>query len=195
VALLPMVAVVGPQFCAPDTMALTVTKKAFSWSGGDFNVSDVYGAVLMKVQGRYLSRHSHRVLCDAAGTPIISMRKKLISWHDTWKVYRGDSSDKKDLLFTAKRSHMMQLKTNLDVFLSGNDRICDFKVKGSWFERSCTFYLGDTNTIIAHMSREYSLKNVLLRKDTFGITVYPGVDYALIVSIIVILYEIQKPDS
>jgi len=188
----PMVAVVGQQFCAPYVVALTVTKKALSLSDGDFVVSDVNGAVLLKVQGRVLSLHSHRVLCDAAGVPIVSMREKMMSMHKTWKVYRGDSSDQKDLLFTVKQSHMLQLKTQLDVFLAGNDRTCDFKVKGSWFDRSCTFYLGDTNTIIALMSRQYELKNILLGRDTFGITVYPNVDYALIVAIVVILDAIHR---
>lgn len=47
---LPMVAVVGQQFCAPYVVALTVTKKALSLSDGDFVVSDVNGAVLMKVR-------------------------------------------------------------------------------------------------------------------------------------------------
>lgn len=74
---------------------------------------------------------------------------QMMSMHNTWRVYRGDSSDEKDLLFTVKQSRIFQLKTQLDVFLPGNDRTCDFKVKGSWFDRSCTFYLGDTNTIIA----------------------------------------------
>lgn len=46
---LPMVAVVGPQFCVPYVVALTVTKKALSWSDGDFVVTDVNGAVSMKV--------------------------------------------------------------------------------------------------------------------------------------------------
>jgi LURP-one-related len=46
---LPMVTVVGPQFCAPYVVALTITKKALSLSDGDFIVSDVNGTVLMKV--------------------------------------------------------------------------------------------------------------------------------------------------
>ncbi|KAJ4749214.1 LURP-one-like protein (DUF567) [Rhynchospora pubera] len=189
-----VVAVVGPQFCAPYVVALTVTKKALSLSDGDFVVSDVNGGVLMKVQGRVLSLHSRRVLCDSAGSPIVSMREKKLSMHHRWNVYRGDSSDHKDLLFTVKKSHMLQLKTELDVFFAANtaEQHCDFKVKGSWFERSCTFYLGDTNTIIALMSRQYELKNVLLGKDTFGVTVYPNVDYAFVVAIIVILDEIHR---
>ncbi|KAJ3669425.1 hypothetical protein LUZ60_011375 [Juncus effusus] len=191
------VAVVGQQFCAPYVVKLTVTKKAFSFSAGDFVVTDENGGVLMEVQGRFFSRRARRVLCDAAGTPIISMQMKLLSMHSRWKVFRGDSSDPKDLLFTVKKSHIFQFKTKLDVFLAGNtaEQSCDFKIKGSWLDRSCTFYLGNTKNIIALMSRQYTVKNVLLGKDTFGITIYPNVDYAFVVAIIVILDEMDGGGS
>lgn len=80
--------------------------------------------------------------------------KQNISMHHRWKVYRGDSDYDGDFLFTVKKSHMIQLKTELDVFLAGNtaELRCDFKVKASWLERSCTFYLGDSTTVIALVS-------------------------------------------
>lgn len=79
---------------------------------------------------------------------------QMLSMHRRWKVFRGESSDPKDLLFTTKLSSIIQLKTGLDVFLAGNtkEEACDFKLKGSWFERSCTVYAGNSNTIIAQVS-------------------------------------------
>ncbi|KAJ3669427.1 hypothetical protein LUZ60_011377 [Juncus effusus] len=196
-AMMGPVAVVGQQFCAPYVVMLTVTKKAFSLSDGDFVVTDANGGVLMKVQGRLFSLRERRVLCDAAGTPIISLKEKILTAHHRWNAFRGDSSDPKDLLFTVKKSHIIQFKTELDVFLAGNtaEKSCDFKVKGNWFDRSCTFYLGNTNNIIALMSRQFTVKNVILGRDTFGITVYPNVDYAFVVAIIVILDEIHREQS
>jgi LURP-one-related len=72
----------------------------------------------------------------------------------TWKVYRGESNDQRELLFTVKKSNIFQLRTELYVFLANNiyQQHCDFKVKASWFDRSCTFYLGDSNTVIARVS-------------------------------------------
>lgn len=39
------------------------------------------------------------------------------------------------------------------MFLAANtkEEVPDFKIKGSWFERSCTIYLGDTSNIIAQV--------------------------------------------
>lgn len=45
------------------------------------------------------------------------------------------------------------------------------------------------------MRRKYTVSNVLLGKDTFAITVYPGVDYAFAVALVVILDEISSGES
>ncbi|XP_008799837.2 protein LURP-one-related 15-like [Phoenix dactylifera] len=188
------VAVVGPQFCAPYPVDLTVTKKAISLTDGDFAVTDVNGTVVFKVKGTFLSIRDRRVLLDSAGNPLVSMQQKIMSAHRRWQVYRGDSSDSKDLLFSVRKSSLIQFKTALDVFLAANtsEQACDFKIKGSYFERSCTIYLGESNTIIAQMSRKYTVKNIVLGKDTFGVTVYPNVDHAFVVALIVILDEINR---
>jgi hypothetical protein len=78
---------------------------------------------------------------------------QLTSSHDRWKVFRGDSTNSGDLLFSAKRSSMFQCKTTLHVFLANNTRedVCDFKVKGTFSERSCVIYAGDSSTEVAQV--------------------------------------------
>jgi hypothetical protein len=71
------VAVVSPQFCAPYAVPLTVVKKAISLSGGDFVVTDANGAEMLRVKGAVFSVHDRRVLHDAAGQPLVSMREKV----------------------------------------------------------------------------------------------------------------------
>ncbi|CAL5089470.1 unnamed protein product [Urochloa decumbens] len=188
------VAVVSPQFCAPYAVPLTVVKKAISLSGGDFVVTDANGAEMLRVKGAVFSMHDRRVLRDAAGRPLVSMREKVFSMHNRWEVFRGDSTNAGDLLFTVKKASMFQLKTELDVFLAGNtaEQACDFKIRGSYFERSCAFYLGDSNTMIAQTNRKYTVANVLLERDTFVVNVFPHVDYVFIVALVVILDEIHR---
>ncbi|KAL5550680.1 hypothetical protein UlMin_000856 [Ulmus minor] len=143
------VAVVGPHFCAPYPVDLIMTKKLMTLAEGSFAVTDVNGNLMFKVKGSIFSLHDRRVLLDAAGNPIISLRQKILSAHRRWEVYRGDSSDSKDLLFSAKKSSLIQFKTELDVFLAANTKedVCDFKIKGSWFDRSCTIFLGNTSLL------------------------------------------------
>ncbi|CAL5089469.1 unnamed protein product [Urochloa decumbens] len=188
------VAVVSPQFCAPYAVPMTVTKKAMSLSGGDFVVTDANGAEMLRVRGAVFSVHDRRVLHDAAGRPLVSMREKVFSMHNRWEVFRGDSTNASDLLFTVKKAAVLQLRTEVDVFLAGNtaQQACDFKIRGSYFERSCAFYLGYSNTMVAQITRKYTASNVLLGKDTFLVTVFPHVDYVFIAALVVILDEIHR---
>lgn len=75
-------------------------------------------------------------------------------------MFRGQSSDLKDLLFTAKTSSVIQLKTTLNVFLAHNTReeVCDFKVKGSWTDRSCVIYAGESSNVVAQVRLRSCLK-------------------------------------
>ncbi|XP_027352221.1 protein LURP-one-related 10-like [Abrus precatorius] len=187
-------AVIGPQFCAPYPVDLAVVKKVMTISDGNFVVTDINGNVVFKVKGSLLTLRDRRVLIDAAGNPIVTLRRKIMTVHDRWQAFRGESTDPKDLIFTLKRSSLIQFKTKLDVFLAHNttESVCDFKVKGSWFEQSCTVYAGESNTVVAQMHKKHTVQSILIGKDHFMVTVYPNVDYAFIVALIVILDEINK---
>nr|GEU93491.1 hypothetical protein [Tanacetum cinerariifolium] len=89
---------------------------------------------------------------------------------------------------------MILANTSLDVFLGYNEKesVCDYKVKGSWFDRSCTIYAGESTHIVAQMHKKHTVQSIALGKDTFAVTVYPNVDYAFIVALVVILHEINK---
>ncbi|XP_004302601.1 PREDICTED: protein LURP-one-related 15-like isoform 2 [Fragaria vesca subsp. vesca] len=161
----PTVAIISPSFCTPYPVDLGIVRKVLTITHGNFVVTDVNGNTVFKVKGAHLSLRDRRVLLDAAGYPIVTFRKKM--------------------------------KTKLDVFLASNTRedAPDFQVKGSWFERSCVVYAGNSSTILAQMHKKHTVSSVLFGKDNFSVTVYPGVDYAFIVALIVILDEINTNDS
>ncbi|KAL3531619.1 hypothetical protein ACH5RR_005140 [Cinchona calisaya] len=190
----PPLAVVGPQFCAPYPVDLIIVRKLMTLSEGNFGVTDVNGNLMFKVKGKLLNLRDRRILLDAAGNPLVSFQQKILTAHRRWKVFRGDSSSDKDLLFSVKKSSLLQFKTKLDVFLASNTKedVCDFKIEGSWLERSCTIYAGDSSTIVAQMHKKHNVQSVVLGKDTFAVTVYPNVDYAFIVALVVILEEINE---
>ncbi|CAH8278878.1 unnamed protein product [Arabidopsis lyrata] len=116
--------------------------------------------------------------------------------HDRWQVFRGGSTEQRDLLYTVKGASMLQLKTKLDVFLGHNkdEKRCDFRVKGSWLEHSCVVYAGESDAIVAQMHRKHTVQSVFLEKDNFSVTMYPIVDYAFIASLVVILDDDNRED-
>lgn len=77
-----------------------------------------------------------------------------LTYHSRWEVFSGESTDKKDLIFSVKRSSMFQFHTKLHVFLANNtsEEYCDFKLKGSFHETSCDIYAGNSSTPIAQVS-------------------------------------------
>ncbi|KAH1107951.1 hypothetical protein J1N35_011719 [Gossypium stocksii] len=121
----------------------------------------------------------------------------IMTVHDRWQVFRGKSTEEKDLIFTVKRSSMIQLKTKLHVFLATNpkENVFDFRVEGSWLERSWIIYSGESNTILAQMHKKHNVESVLLGKGKFMVTVYPNVDYAFVVALIAILDGINHDDD
>ncbi|OIS98032.1 PREDICTED: protein LURP-one-related 10-like [Nicotiana attenuata] len=191
------VAIISPQFCAPYPVDLNVVRKLMTLSEGSFGVTDVNGNIIFKVKGKLFSLRDRRVLLDAAGNPLVTFQQKMLTAHRRWQVYRGESTDTKNFLFSVKKSSLLQFKTKLDVFLAHNtnEDVCDFRIEGSWFERSCVIYAGNTNTIIAQMHRKHTAQSILLGKDNFGVTVYPNVDYAFVVALVVILEEINEDRS
>lgn len=75
--------------------------------------------------------------------------------HNRWQVFKGGSTEECDMLYTVKRSSMVQRTTKLDVFLGHNneEKTCDFKVKGTnWLERSCVVYAGGSDVNVAQVN-------------------------------------------
>ncbi|OVA12677.1 LURP1-like domain [Macleaya cordata] len=187
------VSVISPHFCAPYPVDLTIIRKLMKLTEDNFAVKDVNGNIVFHIKDELTLLRERRVLLDAAGNPIVTMQEKIKSAHRRFQVFKGGSKDSKDLLFSAKQSSWIQFSTKLDVFLATNTRedVCDFRVQGSWLERSCIVYAGDSNTIIAQMHKKHTVESVMLGKDTFTVTVYPNIDYAFIVALIVILDAIN----
>ncbi|KAF6146458.1 hypothetical protein GIB67_037758 [Kingdonia uniflora] len=103
-------------------------------TGGNFKVTDINGRIVFKTKGQLLTLHNRRILYDVTGMPI-SMKEK-VSFNITLIV-----------LF-----YYNCLTTATWHWLWGKSQVmCDFKVKGSWLDRSCVIYHGDSNTIIAQV--------------------------------------------
>ncbi|KAL3617401.1 hypothetical protein CASFOL_037722 [Castilleja foliolosa] len=191
------VSVVAPHFQVGYPVDLTIQKKTMSLAEGGFGVTDINGNIMFTVKGKIFSLHDRRVLIDAVGNPLITFQQKLLTAHRRWQVFRGESTDSSNLLFSVRKSSIIQFKTKLDVFMASNtsEDVCDFRIDGSYYERSCVVYAGNTSNIIAQMHKKHNMQSILLGRDTFGVTVYPNVDYAFITALIVILEEINLDRS
>lgn len=71
--------IIGTQYCAPYPVDLSVVKKVMTISDGNFVVTDINGTIIFKVKGKLMTLHDQRMLLDAAGNPIVTLREKVIN--------------------------------------------------------------------------------------------------------------------
>ncbi|KAG5585026.1 hypothetical protein H5410_045460 [Solanum commersonii] len=188
------IAVIGSQYCTPNQVDVVISRKVKTLRYGEFIVSDMNGNFVFKVKGTSFGWHDKRVILDAADNPLITLKQKMLTEHSRWNAFKGESTDEKDFLFTIKTTSIFQWKTKLAVFLANNnskEKNCDYLIKGNWSDRSCVIYAGDSSTIVAQMHKKITAKSLLIGKDNFMVTMYPNIDQAFIVSLIVMLDAIN----
>ncbi|XP_071698692.1 protein LURP-one-related 10-like [Rutidosis leptorrhynchoides] len=181
--------VIGSQFVAPYPFELIVSTN----SSGNHLVTDVDHKVLFKVKPCNSDYHEQRVLLGYDDQPIALIREKNMCTRSTWNVFRGESKEDTDLIFSAKEPKIFQSKTDLRVFLANktsSKEACDFKIAGSWTNRSCTIYMGNSSTAIAQMHK--MTKNSKYIKDKFMVAINPNVDYAFVVALIAIVEAMKS---
>ncbi|KAL6636671.1 hypothetical protein ACP70R_024243 [Stipagrostis hirtigluma subsp. patula] len=191
----PALAVVDARFCAAGAATLAVAK-TLSMSGSDFAVTDAdTGALVLRVDGVLFSLRRRCVLVDADRRPVLTVQESALLLNTRWKVFRGESTNRRDLLFTVVKPSVIQLRwsTKVSVFLASNDaeQACDFRITGSYHDGVCAVSLGDSDTVIAKIDRRFSVASALLGKNTYSVAVNPGIDYAFIVALVVILDEMH----
>jgi hypothetical protein len=77
---------------------------------------------------------------------------QLLAADDSWKAYKGESKEPKDLIFTIRPSSLIQLRTKLIVFLANNNtEVCDFTVKGDLFGQSWKVLIGESDNVVAQV--------------------------------------------
>ncbi|KAI3958088.1 hypothetical protein MKW98_020730 [Papaver atlanticum] len=191
------IVVISPQYCAPYQVDLHIAKKVKKITEGrHLGVFDINGNNIFKVKSKFFS--NRLILVDASRVPMVSLKRKRFTLYDRWKVYTGDSSNSKNLLFSVKRSKYIQFKIELDVFLASNkaEDVCDFKIMQNYSQKSCFIYQGNSNNNIISEICKNNNKTVQVRgKDRFLATIHPNVDCAFIIALRVIFNEISKPSS
>ncbi|CAI8583041.1 unnamed protein product [Vicia faba] len=179
-------AIINPQYCATHPIDLIITKE---WTGRDnFTVTDTNNNVIFKVKSPLVTMvtpRQHRFLYDANRNPVVHLRRSLLAADDKWKAYRGESEAPQDLIFTRERSSFMQLRTKLNVVLANNTtQVCDFTVRGNFFQNSWKVYIGNSDNLVAKIKKELG---TMFITEKFMVTVSPNIDYAFIVALVVTL--------
>ncbi|GKD31030.1 LURP-one-related 10-like protein [Tanacetum coccineum] len=102
-------------------------------SFGNIVVTDINYKIIFKVKPCNTYFHQQRLLLHADDRPIAMLQDKLMTEHKRWKVYKGDSTAKSDMIFSTKTAKVIQTsKTDVHVLLENKKRnkdACDFMIK------------------------------------------------------------------
>ncbi|KAL9418687.1 hypothetical protein AB3S75_036608 [Citrus x aurantiifolia] len=189
----PIINIVGENFCVPYTMEMLVKKRIHGMSNAHYDVFDISGNLLLQVDGSLWKFQKKRVMRDPAGIPLLTMRQKSFKWRKEWTVHPGESSeDNNDILFRVEQPSPLHIKTKLEVFLPNNNiigkRAPDFYVTGSFTSLSFKVYRGKT-VICQVANHNYTWGSICKGKENFKVRVHPEVDYSFITALLVILEE------
>ncbi|CAI0399573.1 unnamed protein product [Linum tenue] len=150
---------------------LFVSKKHPGVPPGDLGFADSSGEILFRVtrvpvSGAWkIAAPCKKLLLDSSGSPLISLHRLD---KRSWKGFEGGEDAVKDMIFRVKRTVSTLCRTELEVFLTGQNS-------------------GDQSKPDFKTSLMYKLHQIHARRNKFRLTIFPGsIDHALVVALVVV---------
>jgi uncharacterized protein YxjI len=160
-------------------MRYQVREKVFS-IGDDFWVTDEQGNDAFLVDGKALRLRQTFELKDRSGAVVATVRKKLVSIHDSMDIERDGAvvaTVKKALFSPLHHKSVVELPGGVQLEAVGNILDKEFEIRSG-------------GMVLAQISRSW-----FRIRDTYGVDVAPGQDDALILSIAVCLDRIHHDEQ
>ncbi|RDL39319.1 uncharacterized protein BP5553_03659 [Venustampulla echinocandica] len=172
-------------FCRPTQTTLVLKEKVWSLSGDSFRIVDENGIEVVQCRGQVFSLSSRKEFADATGKLLFHLRQELFTIR---KCFYGETVTGQ-ILFQVKSKITFFNSKMVTTFTNASDRRpIELLVKGDWLDRKATITMG--NTVVAQISRKFfNAREIFADKQTYFVTIAPGVDLALIAALCVCLDE------
>lgn len=175
-----------PQFVAQKTESLILQEKVFSFSGDSFDIKNVEGTPVFKVQGKAMSMSGRKIFSDQKGNELFHLRKQLVSLHTTF--YGEDSNDRP--LFEVKSKFSIGTSKAYVSFTDTTGKAHSLLMKGNWFDTQANIVDETTGAVVATISRKlFNLGELIGGQQSYVLSVAPGVDMALMCAACICLDE------
>ncbi|KAJ0514544.1 putative tubby-like protein [Helianthus annuus] len=179
--------VIGLKYSSEGLTSLLFEKTENS-AAGEYSVSkaESRGERMFTIRSHNTTFHSQLKLLDEDGKRIAMLRKKNATGHSRWVVLRVDGENEASLkkVFSVCKSQMIQRHMDLNVIMGKGSSAADFKVTGSWTDKTCTISTGqgDSSRKVAQVMRP-----LVNDEGKFEVDVYSNVDCAFVVTLIAIV--------
>ncbi|KAG1371412.1 protein LURP-one-related 8 [Cocos nucifera] len=175
----------------PETAVLTVWGKSLLFNGNGFTVFDAKGNLVFRVDNYTSGSKGEIVLMDAAGKPLLSIRRKRLSLGDHWLIYDGEEAA--NPRFSA-RKHVNLLHSKALARVTpcrGSAKGCvaaHYEIEGSYSQRCCVVY-DERRRRLAEIRRKEAVGGVAFGVDVFRLIVEPGFDASVAMAIVILLEQ------
>ncbi|KAJ7286088.1 tubby C-terminal-like domain-containing protein [Mycena rebaudengoi] len=174
-----------PQFCARQQMTLVLQEKAFSFSGDNFSVKDQGGNTVVKCDGKALSWSDKKVFTDAAGNHLFDLKTKHFHIH---KTFEAEDAAGNVILTVQGRFKLIGSKMAATFRNAADGREIELICKGSFLDRKAEITMDDQ--VVAEIARSFfNAREIFGDKQTYQVSVAPGMDLALMAAICICLDE------
>jgi uncharacterized protein YxjI len=149
--------------------------------GEDFAIEDERGERAFYVDGQVLRLRETFVIKDAAGHEVATVRQKLVALRESMTIERDGAT-----IATVRRAWIAPLRDKFVIDVPGGQELI---AQGSIWEHEYAIRRG--HALVAEISKHW-----FSFTDSYGITVEPGEDDALILAIAVAIDEMaHDPDE
>ncbi|KAJ3684263.1 hypothetical protein LUZ61_013427 [Rhynchospora tenuis] len=173
-----------------EAEVLTVWRKSLLFNCSGFTVYDARGNLVFRVDNYGSGCKSEVVLMDAAGKPLLSIRRKRqLSLGDHWVIYNGEDSTN-PLLSVKHHASMRHKKSLADItpfFPSSSSS--SFVVEGSYMQRCCILQNNEGHNVAEIRRKEVATSSggVNFGDDVFQLVVQPEINTCLAMGIVIAL--------
>lgn len=186
-----------------DPVVLTVWKKSLLFNCNGFTVFDGKGNLVFRVDN-YMEGHKGEILLmDAAGKPLLTIRRKKLSLGDTWLVYDGETLVNPRF---SVRKHVNILRNKclayvsaedgssgsgstpptFSSFWSGNGKSTVYQIEGSYAQRCCAVY-DSKRRRVAEIKQKERVGGIGFGIDVFRLIVQPDIDPSVAMALVILL--------
>ncbi|KAK1278186.1 Protein LURP-one-related 8 [Acorus gramineus] len=183
------------ESCKPTS--LTVWKQSLFFSCNGFTIIDHWGNLRYRVDNYAGQRRMEDiVLMDAVGKPLLTMRRKKMSWHKSWLVFDGEVDDEckmRPICCVRKCMNLILLwqskvlaRVVFCVSSSSDDRFT-YTIEGSYGRRSCRVYDDSCKVVVEIQRKATTLEGNTFGEHVFQLIIWPGLDPVLAMAVVVLL--------
>ncbi|KAB2573633.1 hypothetical protein DBV05_g7685 [Lasiodiplodia theobromae] len=164
-----------PRFIAQSSETLVLKEKIFSLSGDSFDIKSAgSNNTAFKVKGEALSLSGRKHLLDANGDSVFDIRKEHFTLHKTF--YGQDESG----------NHLFEVRKKLQ------RQEEELIMEGDFFDSRAEISTKE-GQVVALIDRKYfNAREFIGGQQTYGVTVAPNVDMAVITAMCICLDELRN---